>query len=47
VSNAPEQTRLARLARIELPEFGAPTTRPDFPPPLHAERLERLAMTVA
>jgi len=37
----------ARLADIELPDFGMPDTEPRLPPTLHAERVERLrgAMT--
>ncbi|MFP5342130.1 MAG: M24 family metallopeptidase [Candidatus Limnocylindria bacterium] len=34
--------RTARLAPVTLPRFGAPTTTPELPPTVHAERLERL-----
>jgi hypothetical protein len=32
----------ARLARIDLPEFGPPGAAPEIPPPLYASRVERL-----
>ncbi len=36
------QTASARLAQIELPEFGMPDAMPEIPPGTHAARLERL-----
>ena len=32
----------ARLARVDLPEFGTPDARPEVPPEVYARRLERL-----
>ncbi|MFH0751642.1 MAG: hypothetical protein V2B17_07380, partial [Chloroflexota bacterium] len=32
----------ARLATIDLPDFGMPEVRPEIPAPLHAARIERL-----
>jgi hypothetical protein len=32
----------ARLARIDLPDFGMPEGRPEIPAPLYADRLARL-----
>ncbi len=32
----------ARLARVDLPEFGTPDERPEVPPQVYARRLERL-----
>jgi len=40
--HAPDEPRVARLAPVDLPEFGAPATRPELPPGLYAARLERL-----
>ncbi len=37
----------ARLAQVELPDFGEPPTRPDLPPELYAQRLERLRERMA
>jgi hypothetical protein len=34
--------RQARLAEIELPDFGRPTATPEVPPGIYADRLERL-----
>jgi hypothetical protein len=34
--------RQARLAEVELPEFGRPVSTPEIPPRLYADRLERL-----
>src|SRR5690349_1602041 len=35
-------TATARLARIELPDFGAPGPRPELPPAVYDERIEAL-----
>ena len=35
-------TRTARLAEVDLPDFGMPDTSPELPPSLYAARLERL-----
>ena len=32
----------ARLARVELPDFGVATTRPELTPETYVARLERL-----
>ncbi len=37
----------ARLARIDLPDFGMPTSRPEVPATLYAARLERLRARAA
>ncbi len=37
----------AHLAPIELPDFGAPTTRPSIPPEVYATRLERVRAQAA
>jgi Xaa-Pro aminopeptidase len=37
----------ARLADIELPEFGRPSAKPELPPALYAARLERLRERIA
>jgi len=34
--------RQARLAEVELPEFGRPVSTPEIPPRLYADRVERL-----
>ena len=40
-------TRTARLADVDLPDFGMPAASPELPPALYAERLERLRERMA
>lgn len=40
-------TRTARLATIDLPDFGMPDAAPELPPSLYAARLERLRERMA
>src|SRR5262245_37970816 len=40
-------TRTARLAEVDLPDFGMPATSPDLQPPIYAARLERLRERIA
>ena len=35
-------TRTARLAEVDLPDFGMPSVSPDLPASIYAVRLERL-----
>ncbi|HEX5013527.1 MAG TPA: aminopeptidase P family N-terminal domain-containing protein [Candidatus Limnocylindrales bacterium] len=36
------EPRTARLAEVDLPDFGTPATSPDLPPSVYAARLDRL-----
>src|SRR4029078_12622943 len=40
-------TRTARLAEVDLPDFGMPASSPDLPPHLSPPRLERLRERMA
>jgi len=40
-------TRTARLADVDLPDFGMPSASPELPPALYAARLERLRERMA
>jgi Xaa-Pro aminopeptidase len=40
-------TRTARLAEVDLPDFGMPASSPDLPPQLYAARVERLRERMA
>jgi len=42
VIKSPGQAGAGRLAPVQLPEFGAPATRPALPPELYRDRLARL-----
>jgi Xaa-Pro aminopeptidase len=42
VIKSPGRAGVGRLAPVELPEFGAPATRPELPPALYRDRLARL-----